>query len=169
MIVISIAACATLGGVFAIIELSSSSDEPSTGSAHGIATEAPDARIAAGTVDAALVETPPIASIDAPDRADAAPAPTIASASAAESWAEVLQLCGARKLKTLSVDERTSCGIAACNAAQRATAVTYRASVGGANQAAIDKTCKDRGIVFPPPTRPPPVDPCERNPLKCRT
>lgn len=130
----------------------------------------------AADASARAASTAPAAATAPAGRADAAADPstgcgtalgvaTIASAAAAEDWPAVLERCTALPLRSLSPAERVSCGIAACKHGDRAGAITYRNAA--RNPAAIERTCAESGLTLP--RRPRLPDPCERDPLRCRT
>src|SRR5262249_9170894 len=130
-IVIAGAAVVTLGLLLLVVKVSGAVD---TSDDQRVAVDEREAAMAVlpsppPPVDAtppdAAVAAPAVAPVDAavPEHLDPPPPPSIVDAVEAKEWATALKLCSSRKIKTLG--ERTSCGIAACNAGQRAVALVY--------------------------------------------
>lgn len=168
--VIVVAASVTLALGIAILVVTRGSSAPTQVDAVRLASvpgSPADAEVAPPVDASVAVTIRDAASIGS--RVD--PVPTTHAAIAAATRTEALRSCGGNK-KTLSNDERTRCGIAACNARQRSAAVEYYEGTSRAAQAAIERACRahDISLAQAPstPQKPPPRDPCDANPLKCR-
>jgi serine/threonine-protein kinase len=153
---------AVAGGIVAIvigIVLATSGGSPAP------ATQQP--MHVAVTVEDAAREPAPV--VDAAEVVAAPPAePTLADALAGTDDALSAKLCA--RAKSLTADERTGCGVAACNARQLRAAIGYYQEA-GKGKALIERACRDHGLsVLAPATPPthPKRDPCEENPLKCQ-
>jgi len=159
-VVIAIVAGLTIGVAIAIVKLSGSAHERAVALDAAVAVAPPRAaEVHAAPTDAAAVALAPDA---------ATPAPSLADRVAAKDWTGALALCRARKPDELSADDRTSCGVAACNSRQRALALSY---AHGAGADAIERACREHGISLAPAKHAPvhPASPdCEREPLKCQ-
>jgi serine/threonine protein kinase len=120
--------------------------------------------------------TPAPATVDAATPASPPRSATIGDAVAAGDAAEAVRLCTTAKPRDLGDDDRVRCGVAACNAKQRALALTFHRATTGSAQAAIARACRDHGIalVQPAAVKQPASDPCkdpaylDANPLKCQ-
>ena len=138
------------------------------GSNAVVAVSADAAGVVAVTPDAAIVaaEGSGSAEVVAPVAA------TITSTFAAGDWATTLELC--RHTIAPTTVERTHCGVAACNARQRAVALGYFQAASTAAEATIERACHDHGIALRAPKTTAPKNPCddkqyrEQNPLKCQ-
>jgi serine/threonine protein kinase len=146
----------------------SPSDAPTVASAPA------DSRLVAVDAAAVTASAPIDGAIAVAPSAPPPQQPHIADVVAKGDHARALRLCG-EHAKTLTADERTSCGVAACNLKQRAAALAY---VQGASKQVIERACREHGIalVAAPVEHPhgKPADPCDdrgyadAHPLKCQ-
>ncbi len=164
LVVIGVAFTLTLAIAIIAVELTSSTPTPAPVAAAEAAVEpavvaTPDAAAIAKAADAAVaIDAAPVV---------VAPQPrTIGELAAAGEWAAALKACAARKLKQLALDDRATCGLAACNAKQRTAAVLYRDSLTGSRAAGVERACHDLGVSLA--ATHPAVDLCETDPLKCQ-
>ncbi len=168
--VILVAASITLALGIAILVVTRGSSAPAQEDAAQLASVpgSPADAESVPLVDASVAVTIRDA-VSVDSRVDPVPRPHAAIDAATST--EALRACAA-KTKTLSADDRTRCGIAACNARQRSAALDYHGGASRAAQAAIERACRahDISLAQPPstPQKPTPKDPCDVNPLKCR-
>jgi serine/threonine protein kinase len=151
-IVIVVAAVVTLGLVLLVVKLVSGDDSQPEPAAAAVVE---DARVVA--VDppssppprdaATVVATPPVTPTPPPPPV-VRHEPTVTELVEAKDYAAALRACAAHKSKPA---ERTSCGIAACNLGQRATALQYNKPA----SPAIERACKAKNIALVPPPAPP--------------
>jgi hypothetical protein len=170
IVVTAVAAAVTISLAFVVFALLSRSAPPppadvTPGRATAPAAGSGDAGTALAAAAPADVAPP---AVEAPVVAPL----TIADAVQHADWAAALRICAGARPGKLSVDERASCGIAACNAKQRKTAASYYAFASASGQLAIERACRAQSISLLPPQVPKSgcSDPKYRrqNPLRCK-